>query len=94
MIITVLNADVILIIVSHSPTGAIANPKIKTRVREDLRQILLLARIRAIAKLSQFESAKKDALQLLPMIFFNKSPQGLKTETPRRLFFSFLAQIN
>ena len=40
MIITVLNADVILIIVSHSPTGAIANPKIKTRVREDLRQIL------------------------------------------------------
>ena len=76
--IVLLNAYTIFIIVSCSPSGTVPNLKIKTRVREDLRQILILARIRAIAKLSQFESAKKDALQLLPTIFLNKSLQGLE----------------
>lgn len=45
------------------------NKSIKTRVRESLRDALSLCRLRAIARLSQLESAKEDSLKLLPRIF-------------------------
>ena len=44
-------------------------PKKLSQVSDHLRKILLLSRVTAIARLSQFESAKKDALLLLPEIF-------------------------
>lgn len=44
-------------------------PKKPSQVSDHLRKILLLSRVTAIARLSQFESAKKDALALLPEIF-------------------------
>ena len=52
-----------------SAVGTVVPKAIKTRVRESIRNIICLCRLRAIAKLRQYNSAKKDAILLLPSLF-------------------------
>ena len=49
--------------------GGVVQETVKSRVSDNLWNLLTLARIRAIARLSQYETAKNDAITLLPSIF-------------------------
>ena len=49
--------------------GGVVQETVKSRVSDNLWNLLTLARIRAIARLSQYGTAKNDAITLLPSIF-------------------------
>ena len=56
--------------------GGIVLETVRSRVSENLWNLLTLARVRAIARLSQYETARNDAIMLLPLIFKTESTQN------------------
>ena len=64
----------------YSAVGTVVPKAIKTRVRESIRDIICLCRLRAIAKLRQYDSAKKDAILLLPIIFADYNEENNNSE--------------
>ena len=63
-----------------SAVGTVVPKAIKTRVRESIRNIICLCRLRAIAKLRQYNSAKKDAILLLPSLFADYNEDNNNSE--------------
>ena len=62
--------------ISFSVVGGIVLETVRSRVSENLWNLLTLARVRAIARLSQYETARNDAIMLLPLIFKTESTQN------------------